>query len=311
MKNYILLLLFTIGMFSAKAQNPGDTIIFHTFNYGQTYGQVWDGTIRDTTVIFPDNQNLSYEKILMYYSIRCKNGLVSPAVSGQTNIGCGEWDYSCNTYLHDPSRVDSSFATHPNYIISNFSGTDYNYVVNATNDYFRYILRNVIILGTPTDTLSTVGSGNIANTDFVKNGSFNAKRQYIFTKAELITAGVLAGNIDGISLNVLSGNNNTRFFKIGIKHTSDSIIDNTHLNNSNFTEVYYQNTNFTNATNDLVFHTPFIWDGNSNITVEYSYYNSNAASNIAFASSTLSQTKAALSTDDKSFDFNGNNYIED
>jgi hypothetical protein len=28
-----------------------------------------------------------------------KDGLVSPPVSGQTNLGCGEWDFSNNTYI--------------------------------------------------------------------------------------------------------------------------------------------------------------------------------------------------------------------
>ncbi len=310
MKNYLLLLLFTSIMFSATAQNPGDTIIFHTFNYGQTHGQVSDGSIRDTTVIFPDNQNISYEKILMYYSIRCKNGLVSPGVSGQTNIGCGEWDYSCNTYIQDSSRVDSFYSTHANYSVSNFTGTTFNYVVNPTNDYYQYIQKDVSVTGTPVDTLSTVGTGTISNNDFIKSNSFNAKRHYIFTKAELIAAGVLAGNIDGIALDVLNGTSNARFFKIGIKHTTDNTLSLSNLNNTSFTEVYFHNSNLQSSINNFNFHTPFLWDGNSNIIIEYSYYNTVGASSISFASSQLSQNMAALTTDDKTFNFDGTNYIE-
>ena len=102
--------LFTIclAIFSVtvSAQSVGDTIIIPTFNYSQT---PTNNAIRDTMIDFPDDDNLSFEKIIMLYNMRCKDGLVS--VQGNTNLGCGEWDYSCNTYITDSSKVDSVLAT--------------------------------------------------------------------------------------------------------------------------------------------------------------------------------------------------------
>ena len=303
----ILLLLFTL---SIKAQSPGDTVLIHSFNYSQTYGSVWDGTIRDTAIMFPTSSAISYEKVLMYYSIRCKDALVSPPISGQTNKGCGEWDYSCNTYIHDSTRIDSSYSKHSNYSISNFSGNLFNYVINPMNSYYQYIQKDVTVSGTPADTQSTVGSGSLANTELIYNGGFNAKRQYLFTAAELISAGVSAGSIDGISLNVLNGGNYARFFKLNLKQTLDTVLTNQAPNNTGFTEAYFHNTNLQSGSNVLQFYTPFAWDGVSSIIVEYSYYNTQATTSISFEGSSLSQNMAMLSTDDNSFTFNGINYIE-
>jgi hypothetical protein len=44
----------------------------------------------------------------MQYSMRCKNALVS--TGSDRNKGCGEWDYSCETYITEPSRTDSLIA---------------------------------------------------------------------------------------------------------------------------------------------------------------------------------------------------------
>ncbi|MBK6782841.1 MAG: hypothetical protein IPG79_03105 [Saprospiraceae bacterium] len=88
-----------------------DTIWTKVFNY--------NSKTRDTLVQFPAGDHNQYEKILMYYSMRCKKGLVS--TSTNRNLGCGEWDYSCNTNVIDSSATDSLKATHPNYIINGYS----------------------------------------------------------------------------------------------------------------------------------------------------------------------------------------------
>lgn len=108
MRNLLFILAFSFLSLIGLAQNPGDTIVVETFNYNQTYGvNQWSPGIRDTMIDFPNDTSISYERVLMYYNIRCKDGLVSPAVSGQTDIGCGEWDISCNTYITDSSKTDS------------------------------------------------------------------------------------------------------------------------------------------------------------------------------------------------------------
>lgn len=100
----------------ARAQNPGDTIKVKTFHYGSN--------TRDTLAIFPEG-NLSYEKIIMAYNMRCKNGLVS--TSDNRNLGCGEWDYSCNTFIADSGRIERVQSNQAKYVVSNFSGSSFPY----------------------------------------------------------------------------------------------------------------------------------------------------------------------------------------
>ena len=103
----IALLLYAQGI----AQNPGDTIIVQTFDYSMTYGSgPWSGGDRDTIAHFPNDPNLTFEKIILSYNMRCKDNVVN--TNGQSNsIGCGAWDYSCHTYIHDSTRIDKIKAT--------------------------------------------------------------------------------------------------------------------------------------------------------------------------------------------------------
>ena len=115
MKNRILLLATLIFTFNAFSQSPGDTIVVQTFDYSMTYGS----GDRDTIAHFPNDPNLTFEKIIMSYNMRCKDALVN--TSGGNGVACGEWDYSCNTYIHDSSRVDSIKSIYSSHSISNFS----------------------------------------------------------------------------------------------------------------------------------------------------------------------------------------------
>jgi hypothetical protein len=132
MKKLSFTLYFSLISLLLFAQNPGDTIKIKTFHYGSNN--------RDTFAIFPDN-NLSYEKIILKYNMRCKNGLVSNSTN--RDQGCGEWDYSCNTYIVDSSKVEEALNTQPNYVISNFTGNSFKYALNAPYNYYRFKQKNV------------------------------------------------------------------------------------------------------------------------------------------------------------------------
>lgn len=92
----------------------------------------------------------------MKYNMRCKNGLVSN--SSQKNLGCGEWDYSCNTYIADSSRVETTPATHPSHIISNFTGTVFPYTNTPLYDYYNYSQTAVTLNNIISETQYTVGT---------------------------------------------------------------------------------------------------------------------------------------------------------
>jgi hypothetical protein len=133
MKKIITFTFLTIYLSIVTAQNPGDTIIVQTFDYSMTYGQAW-GPPRDTIAYFPNNPNINFEKIIMSYSMRCKDGQVN--TSGGNNVACGEWDYSCHTYIHDSTRIDSIMHKTSSHLTSN--GLPVNILDYSTVPIYNY-----------------------------------------------------------------------------------------------------------------------------------------------------------------------------
>lgn len=311
MKYLLPLSLFLTISFSLFGQSPGDTVVVKTFNYSQTYGvNQWSPGIRDTVIAFPNNPNVSYEKILMLYNMRCKNGNVSPPISGQTDIGCGEWDISCNTYIHDSTSVDSVAATTSSHAISNFSGTTFDYSIQPTYDYYKTLQPNVSVINIISETQSTVGSGASTVNHPISTTDYNGKSQYLFTATELIAAGAVAGNLDGLMLNISSGSEDADFLRVRIKATTKTTLNASNPDLSGFTEVFFHNTNLTTGNNRLQFSTPFNWDGTSNIIVEFSFKNANGGNTINFAGDNTGSDYGIYSTNDQTHYFNGNNFIQ-
>ena len=265
-------MVLSLNLFS---QNPGDTIVVPTFNYSQTYGHPWDGTIRDTMIHFPDDPDVQYRQILMAYNIRCKDGNVS--VPGNTNLGCGEWDYSCNTYITDSSRVDSVINFTDSHYISNYQGGTFYYVDHPLFDYYQHIQKEVTLNNINNETLSTVGSGNLELTNVIPADTYGGKSQYLFTKEELTNAGLTAGTIHAIILENTGEEAKAGYLKIRIKNTSKTELD---ANKPDlpgffdgFTDVFYHDFTFVQGENRIQFYQPFSWNGTSNIIVEFSFTN--------------------------------------
>jgi len=268
--------LFTICLLFLStllfAQSEGDTIFVETFNYTQTHGS----GIRDTMIAFPDNPELTFEKIIMLYNMRCKDGLVS--TSTDRNKGCGEWDYSCNTYITDSSRVDSVLSFTASHSITNFSGNTFNYVENPTYDFYQYREKNVVINSTNSENLINVGTGSLPLPKVIDASQHSGKSQYLYTQAEMSAAGLVAGEINGLLLNNDANAAEAAYLKIKIKQTEKTSLSNTNPDLDGFTEVYFRDYSFTNGQNRLQFYTPFTWDGTSNIIVEFSFTNNNTSS---------------------------------
>ncbi len=123
------------------AQNAGDTIIIQTFIHDAWTDGNGNSTgigVRDTIAHFPTDTSLTFEKIIMSYNMRCKDN-VSSNPGGNSRIGCGAWDYSCHTYIHDSTRIDSILSFTSDYIITDFSGSIYNYSINPVFNYRKFL----------------------------------------------------------------------------------------------------------------------------------------------------------------------------
>ena len=99
------------------------------------------------------------------------------------------------------------------------------------------------------------------------------KNQFLFTANELTAKGFVYGNINQLSFNVLNSSlPNVAFdgLRVSLKNVSkDSLtafIDNT-------TQAYYNITVLSGGWVNLAFQTPFLWDGESNLLVEFCFKN--------------------------------------
>ena len=296
-KNVLSILLLLTIAFTINAQ---DTTVVQTFDY--------ESTTRDSAFQFPSTSNNSYEKIIMQYSMRCKDGLVS--TGSDRNRGCGEWDYSCNTYVTDSSRVDSLAATHPSHIISNFNGTSFNLSKLPSYTFTQFKQKEVSYSSTTSELTATIGSGTNINTHPFSTNSLISKTQYLILASEV--TGLTTNTITGLKLDVNSIGSDVNFLRIKMKNTSQTALDSTTIE-SGLEEVYFLNTNVSSVgIQDFNFYTPFNWDGTSNILVEFSHKNNAKGTNTEVVGSTSTFNSVLHNTNDadQHFIFSGSEEID-
>jgi len=260
-----------------NAQSVGDTISIQTF--------VYDTDTRDTVIDFSALNGFTFEKILMKYSIRCHDGLVSNG--SNTNLGCGEWDYSCNTYIHDSTKIDSVLYKHNDITISNFSGSVINYTTQPTLTYYQFNQSDVIVNNIISENQFSLNNGASTVTNVIDASKNSGKSQFLFTATELLNAGFSAGNIDGMILNTLNSGD-ANFLRVNIKQTTAMSLDAASPDVNGYTNVFYSNYGFVTGNNRIQFHTPFTWNGTDNLIFEISYTNSAPTNDIQFLGENVS-----------------------
>ncbi|HQQ92930.1 MAG TPA: T9SS type A sorting domain-containing protein [Bacteroidia bacterium] len=293
----ILVVLISTFVFGLNAQNPGDTIKISAFKYGST--------TRDTLIQFPNN-NLSFEKIILKYNMRCKNGLIS----NQTfpNQGCGEWDYSCNTYIVDSSKIENALNTTPSHVISNFSGTVFPYVTQPVFDYYNFTLSSSSYT-INSETQSTLAVGSVSVPNLLKSNERSGHSQVLYTAAELLAAGFTPGNINGFILSVSNSGGTVNFMKVGIQHTQATALNASTVTLTGFTNVYNNNYTFVSGNNRIQFHTPFVWNGTDNILIDFSFTNTLPSNPVVFNGSNAAATMALYARNNYALDLSANAHV--
>ena len=295
----ILLSIFAVS--SLFSQNTGDTIVVNVLNY--------QSTTRDVVANFPTNPNLTFEKVIMRYAMRCKGGLIS--TGAQRNLGCGEWDYSCNTYIEDPTKVDSSAATIDRYSIypdTNSSGT---YSSTPTWYGTPLIQQAVSLQNVINEDTASIGTGSIVDSSIINLNNNGGKTYLLLTAGELNSAGLIAGAINRFSFTNLGNASTLLNCKLKIKETNLNTLsypDSTEFRNMQ--EVYYHNYTAAPGINRLAFHTPFIWNGTSNLLIELSYKGNSNGNNLQLACHATNNIQTIASSNDLAFNFFPSNYIE-
>jgi hypothetical protein len=135
----------------------------------------------------------------------------------------------------------------------------------------------------------TVGTGDVAGGYIqpFRSSFLKAKSQYIYLASEMQAAGLTAGNLTSMSLNVLTKESAQPYsgLTISLKQTSSAVFS-TLTFESGTTQVYTGNYSTAVGMNIFPFSAPFAWDGVSNILVEICFDNaSGTVTNGDFVSS--------------------------
>ncbi|MCE2846149.1 MAG: T9SS type A sorting domain-containing protein [Sphingobacteriales bacterium] len=279
------LVLLISSAFSAKAS--GDTTVVQTFNFGSTS--------RSGMFQFPDDTTKRYEKIIMLYRMRCKNGLVS--TSTNRNLGCGEWDYNCYTYLIDSSMTDSVARAVSDYQINGFSGTTFQYTSQPQYNLTFSEQQQVTYTSVNGETSVSPGSGAAVLNHPFATGSQSGRMQYLWTAAELSAAGFTAGDINGLGIDLGSSGALYQNLRIRVRHTAQDSLNALSPEIDGFTEVYFLNTDFpANGLQRFNFHTPFNWDGTSNLLLEFIYTGVSGTGSCLTTGEQMTDTRALVNT---------------
>ena len=252
--SFVSLLYLSFSFFHGELISQ-DTTVVQTFT--------WDSVGRSGYFDFPDDPSIQYEKILLAYTMRCFNAEV-----GNGNVGCKEWDYSCNTFIHTPEVMDSSISYAWDHDVSQHNE---DYFAYTTQTHFTYYSHDRI-----QTQYKKILSEQLFETEAGEdNVSIPAgepgKLFLLFTRDELRATGLTQGPIDGITVDVHEGMAQMSLARVRICNTIDTILSDFWHPGETCLEVFFDDLFLEPGSNRIRFHTSFDWDGESNLGIEWSY----------------------------------------
>jgi hypothetical protein len=123
MKKYLTVFLILLQVYVQAG--PGDTTVVRTFTFDSI-------VTRRAVFQFPPKGAARYEKILMYYTLRCDS------LTPHDKYPCGEWDYTTYTRVyHKTGRIDSLKLSQPSFSVRGQSPNIFIYSDKPTYSYFE------------------------------------------------------------------------------------------------------------------------------------------------------------------------------
>jgi len=288
-------LLATIAVLSAGdlGAQPGTTTMVQTF----TYGSPSEGKF-----VFPP-ADVQYEKILMHYKLRCPY-----------NKPCGEWDYLMYIHLFDHTgMIDSTRDTATNYTVGGEAPDSVSFMRTPSWAYSPIFGTRIVYTDTTSFVTASVGNGEaLSSLPFTAAGGAG-HAQYLWKKSELTGAGLSAGPLSGIRLNVGStGAEMKRRLTIRMKQTALDSLTAAAYERSGLVTVYSLDTRLSGpGWNTLNLTSPFAWDGTSNIIVDISYDEAPAEAGISLVGGSTSYGSGVVAAGiNRSLHFEGRDYVE-
>jgi hypothetical protein len=197
-------------------------------------------------------------------------------VTGTNSNNCVSTATSTVTYISSPSSM--SIAQSPS---SACSGSV------ATLSLSGGTVNSQFTIGSGASTTSSSGTSSGNNVSPFSHYFGGYKAQYLLKASELTSAGIVAGNLNSLALDITTAGTTYTGFTLSLGQTSSSSLSTTFLSPT-FTQVYTGNLNVSSTgTLTLSFGTgsgsnsTFTWDGTSNIVVNLCWSNNNAGGTAA------------------------------
>lgn len=257
MKSILILVISIIFFTTSISANPGDTLLVKTFTFD---------SIHTRRAIFPFPEPQNWEKILMYYTIKCD------AATPWDQYPCGEWDYTTYTNVYEHTgMLDSTLYYHKqftwnNYPFDIFYGTispKYRKVEKSfIENTYQYTSFNSYAVGFP-------WYSNSVNFDVI---SGDAKLYCLYDATKLLNCGLPAGNINELVFRT----NYSQIIKIPVKirlaQANITQIDQTNLGTYSFTTVFEGEIYYGGITEEIKIplQSPYYYSGNTGLIVEVS-----------------------------------------
>lgn len=305
-KNQLLTLLL-LPFFGVALADPGDTTIVQTFTFEAQLAQPGDYKSPGRQWFeFPDD-GTSYQKILMYHTLKCFEGGLT---AGNLGFPCGEWDYLTYNYLFDHTgELDSTLQNHPLYLLNQQGFETATLSQDPAFNVIRYLYPEVTNW-----TGSNLNSSITPEQESILHTAINttlprSRSQFVYGADELLNAGLQAGAIGQMAFYVASeAGQDAGLLRIRLATAQTELDD---WFSGDFTEVFAgEFTPIEDTWFETQFHTPWEWDGTSDVVVEFLYNSPQGGVPTALATSTGPGRILASNEDDRYIEFNGPSYID-
>jgi len=180
---------------------------------------------------FPDDPE-NYRKIIMRYTLKCD------LATTQDNYACGEWDYTTFTDVYTYDNVGT-----PYFKLGNQDLDSIPYRNIPGYDYIQSYQYFPVYSNTISENSYDIGNASSVSADAMRTDRVNHRAQYLYTAAELITAGLSAGSIDRLGIDFFGAGGQVDHLMLRLKHSSlTEITEGGPIDNSGFQTVYHLNT---------------------------------------------------------------------
>jgi hypothetical protein len=226
----------------------------------------YDSETRDTVIDFPEGDHNRFEKIIMHYSMRCKDALVS--TTSERNKGCGEWDYSCNTYIVDSTRVDSVKALSPEFDMPGYAEDVFSYASGETYSFTQSIQKKITYddVFSEQDYVLSMGDDKLDAQDWQMGESSNI---YYIIDAEWFETNEV-DRINGIRMDI-EEEHQFKNLIVQLAKTEASTVQEALSEEPSWQKQHHYDTRLDGNDNLIGFIEDYRWDGTSSLLVSLSF----------------------------------------